>query len=638
MALGTLSGYSNSSVFSGTWTIGVSGPLWQGILAPTYGSGACTLSPTDVAAGCAIDWTQAGISGGIPSGSWTQSGSTISPSGGNDVTAIQAALGSCGTDHYVQLATGTFSISSDVVVPSNCALRGMGPNLTILNTTGNQNAAVGLGSDSDSVSYSPVSITAGATAGSTSITLASVTGVTNGTYLVITETNNPAWVNTEGGEGNCTWCDGWTGDGHLARGQIVEIEGAPVGNVVTISPPLYTAYTQTPIAVPFTSDAKYAGVENLQIYQNNTGYTDAFYMGKCAYCWTSDVEVNWADGDFVEDSWGYKDEIVNSYFSNAFAHGPGGTDADVFIDYKTSASLIQNNIVERSHSGIMFNWGAAGNVAGYNYTQGEYHSPAPNFLIGGIDFHGAHPQFNLSEGNVVTNYYPDQVWGSSSHQTSHRDWVRGTTAIFNPVTDSGRAPTSTTGSWLSFQVAAAYNIAHLSWYYNFVNDVAGSDEQQSILTTHVPIVHWTSSAATRDGYASSTWNFAFGYGESADTGVDTGCDGGVAPCHSVDAYETSLIYNSYTYSNTTTNCTSGGSSSTCIVTDPPSYYLAAKPSWWGSLPWPGIGSDVTGGTGPGGHASLTASNPAMNCYINVMGGAEGGPGSPKTFNPSACGY
>ena len=47
---------------------------------------------------------------------------------------------------------------------------------------------------------------------------------------------------------------------------------------------------------------------------------------------------------------------------------------------------------------------------------------------------------------------------------------------------------------------------------------------------------------------------------------------------------------------------------------PASFYLSAKPSWWGSTPWPAIGPDVAGGTGPGGHAF---SAPAHLCYDNT---------------------
>jgi hypothetical protein len=46
---------------------------------------------------------------------------------------------------------------------------------------------------------------------------------------------------------------------------------------------------------------------------------------------------------------------------------------------------------------------------------------------------------------------------------------------------------------------------------------------------------------------------------------------------------------------------------------PASFYLPGKPSWWGAVPWPAIGPDVTGGTDPTGHVYA---NPAEACYKN----------------------
>ena len=61
---------------------------------------------------------------------------------------------------------------------------------------------------------------------------------------------------------------------------------------------------------------------------------------------------------------------------------------------------------------------------------------------------------------------------------------------------------------------------------------------------------------------------------------------------------------------------------------PASLYLAGKPAWWGSVPWPAIGPDVTGGQDPTGHAYKL---PARLCYD----------ATPKTggilnFNAAAC--
>jgi hypothetical protein len=68
---------------------------------------------------------------------------------------------------------------------------------------------------------------------------------------------------------------------------------------------------------------------------------------------------------------------------------------------------------------------------------------------------------------------------------------------------------------------------------------------------------------------------------------------------------------------------------------PASFYLNAQPSWWGSMPWPAIGPDVTGGNiaNVGGHAYLT---PAANCYLNVMGAMTDGSSGILSFNASNC--
>ncbi len=53
---------------------------------------------------------------------------------------------------------------------------------------------------------------------------------------------------------------------------------------------------------------------------------------------------------------------------------------------------------------------------------------------------------------------------------------------------------------------------------------------------------------------------------------------------------------------------------------PDSFYLTAKPAWFGSVPWPAIGPDVSGGNlaGVGGHAYKI---PAQLCFENVMHGS-----------------
>lgn len=97
------------------------GQAWSGILSTSR----------------AADWTQAGLPGDVtPDSSWTQAGSTIAACGSNgspvspSTCGITSALAACGTNHYVQLASGDFYLTGSIYMPSNCVLRGGGAKLT----------------------------------------------------------------------------------------------------------------------------------------------------------------------------------------------------------------------------------------------------------------------------------------------------------------------------------------------------------------------------------------------------------------------------------------------------------------------------------------------------------------------------
>lgn len=607
--------------------LGAFGQAWTGILNPLDSSfPGSTTSPSayGLGTGGSNFWSTVGV-GGIPAR--TTICSTLSAGSGDQTSAIQTALTACPSGQTVLLNAGTYAIASHLNIPANVTLRGSGADQTKLNGTGSGSAPVVMGSGT--VSYSgPLNITAGGTGGSTSITLSATTGVTVGGYLVISEINNATWVTIAGTEGNCTWCDGWTTNGTRARGQVVEVE-AIAGNVVTIAPGLYGAYTSTPTAVPFAAAQKLSGIEALQIIANNTGYTNQIYMDRCMYCWAKGIEYNYSDGNPIEIDWGYRDEVRDSYVSNAFTHVPGNTDSAIFLVLKTSASLVENNVLERQHVGIILNWGAAGNVVSYNYSQGNFdNSQSPGncnpgtgqcVLLSAFLHHGAHPQFNLWEGNVGEQLYLDSVWGTSSHDTSFRGWYKGTSRICSPYLfgTAGRA-TVTAPCNYAFQAARATQISQLSKYDNFVGDVWGSSEQSGIASAVAVI-----TAPTNRAYDGTVYNATFGYGESSDSGSGGG-DNAVP-------FTSALIHGVYTNANSTITW-----SGSLTHTLPQSFYLpAGAPSWWNTahVPYPANGPDITGGSGPGGHAY---GNPAYYCYLNTMGGTDGGIGSPLTFNANTC--
>jgi len=447
---------------------------------------------------------------------------------------------------------------------------------------------------------------------------------------MIGEINDPSYVTSSGSEGVCTWCDdGWSRTGSYARGQIVMVTDVS-GTTITISPGLYSAYTNLPMVASW-SPTVYAGVENLQVYANKTGYNANFALTGCAYCWIKGVESNYTDGDHVDVYFGFHDEIRDSYFSNSFLHSPGTSDSEVDLAEKTSASLVENNIVERTHEAIMLEWGAAGNVVAYNYMMGGYDVNAPDVVIGGIDYHGAHPQFNLLEGNITTQIYQDSIWGSSSTTTAFRNWVVGTNHICTPTSGS-RLTVSCSSGIFGFQSARAMQYSYLATSNNFVGNIIGSLQQQSLMKQYSPVgplsqVDSVEYPSVRQ-YDNTAYGWSFGYGEASDSGMGTGCSGPTGPCHLAGTSATDFFHGNYSNITSMTTWANG-----VTQTLPASFYLFGKPSWWRSMPFPATGPDVTGGTGPGGHSY---GNPAQACYINVMGGSDGGPGSPLTFNASAC--
>ena len=576
----------------------------------------------------AIDWTGAGV-GQIPDRPVLCA--TLKPQA--TTAQINAALASCPAEQAVFLTAGTYAINGNIRVPSNVTLRGAGASRTILNATGVIGGAV-ITLGGGSVPFHPMVIRDGATAGSSQILLQPGPGITAGMYLAIAETNDPGFVSAGGSEGNCNWCDGgWTNNGSLARGQIVLVTAVVNRPSATVefSPPLYSAYTHSPVAVPFTMAAGHAGVESLQVRANHTGYDANFSVAACAWCWIRGVESNFADGEHVSITWGYHDEVRDSYVSNEFMHQPGVLDADIQLGYKTTASLVENNITERGHQSIMLEWGAAGNVIAYNYITGAFDRDTPNLVIGGIDFHGAHPQFNLLEGNVAPDIYADPFWGTSSHTTAYRNWLMGTTHVCSPLTGTGPVNCTGANGLYAFQAARAVQISYLATHNNFAGNVLGSIRMQALINTlslkrlaQVPSVGFP---ALR-GYDDAAYGWTFGYAGDGDDGSGTGCSGGQPPCHATAASLGSFLHGNFNNIDKSIGWAAGKSHTLA-----PSLYLPAKPWWWGALPFPSTGPDVNGGPGPGGHSY---GNPAEACYEKVMHGLDGGAGSLLPFDPGAC--
>lgn len=574
----------------------------------------------------AIDWSKAGA-GAIPARKTVcaQLNATAT------VLQINMALQRCPAGQTVYLQAGRYSIDGNILIPSNVTLRGAGADRTILDAKGRERGYV-IGMGTQHLNYHPVRVAGGAErAGSTVLLLENASQIAVGKYLAIAERNDPALVSTDGVDGTCLWCDGeWTPNGAYARGQIVEVS-AVRGDQVTVTPGLYSAYTHEPFVVPFTMSAHHAGVEDLQVYSNNTGYDANFGMNECAYCWIRGVASNYAEGDHVEMLWGFHDEVRDSYFSGAFVHRPGAHDSSIRLSMKTTASLVENNIVDRTHLAVMFSFGPAGNVVAYNYSTGEFDSGSREAVFGGIDFHAAHPQFNLLEGNVVPQVDLDAVWGSSSHTTLFRNWIRGTNYVCSLREGRGAVDCTEANSYYAFSAARALQISFLSRWNSVIGNVLGSQPMLHLKGwggKQLPVIAVVEYPAMRS-WDAVAYGVTVGYGSESDDGQKSGCaGGGKPPCHMANAGATQFFHGNFNLLDGSTRWVPNRRHEL-----PASLYLSGKPDWWGTLPFPSTGPDVVGGPGPGGHSF---GNPAQACYRSVMHGVEGGAGSPLPFNAARC--
>src|SRR5262245_21656261 len=79
-----------------------------------------------------IDWSGSGVVGGIPNRA-TRCGIVIAAYSGSAST-INTAISNCPAGQYVELGSGTFTLSSGVELSKdNVTLRGQGADVTILN-------------------------------------------------------------------------------------------------------------------------------------------------------------------------------------------------------------------------------------------------------------------------------------------------------------------------------------------------------------------------------------------------------------------------------------------------------------------------------------------------------------------------
>ena len=198
---GNTSGQS-SSANATTQSSGGGGQLWSGILATSR----------------AINWTGAGVTGGIPTNQTqcvTTACQTVTTNGPASTAAqIQAAWASAPANSYVFLPAGTYSSVTSLTLSgvSNVTLRGAGANQTII--PGPINVQSSDGNNATSPNNGPVLVSGSVAQGATTVTLATVPHLKVGNPIVLDQTDT---TNDNGGPvvlgSNSTYTGAFTAPG-----------------------------------------------------------------------------------------------------------------------------------------------------------------------------------------------------------------------------------------------------------------------------------------------------------------------------------------------------------------------------------------------------------------------------------------
>ena len=577
----------------------------------------------------AIDWSQAGVVGGIPSASWTQCGSTIAA--GASAATINTAIQTCGTNKYVLLGAGTFNLSTGIVMKSNVVLRGMGADQTFLVFTG-KNGCSGLdavvcfagGDGSDYYANSKMqpggsnaaTWTSGYAKGTTQIVLNNIgsNGISVGKYIYLDQAEDTAPTSgffvCERTSANCS-DEGGAGDpGRIVSGvarqqvQIVKVTGCSPsctnGSTFTISPGLYApnyASAYSPGAWWPVAMIGNAGIENLSVDATNSGGSANVVFYNAANVWvigTRQIRACTCNRSIIQMWAATHATIQNNYF-----YGTSGQSQNYGVEtYIAADSLVVNNIFQHVVAPLMVHT-ATGMVYAYNFAinnpYDDGRSPQYHWMIGMSVGHSGGVMYNLWEGNIGQQLGADAVHGNTVMNTVFRNYMKGS--------DPNRIDNT------SAILLESYNR-----YWNVVGNVLGTPGYTTSYSAESAGVYWLGNGR------------------------------GNVPSDSVVA-TTMMRWGNYDTVNATVRWLSSEvptSAPTYPNSVPPSqalpasFYYAAKPSWWpAAKAWPPIGPDVTGGNiaNLAGHAYT---NPAHDCYTNVMKGPAGGTGSVLSFNPSAC--
>jgi hypothetical protein len=534
-----------------------------------------------------IDWSYAGVPGGIPAR--TTVCATLDP--GASASAINSAISSC-SNGVVKLNAGTYNVTGINLAKSNVTLRGAGADKTILKGCN----IVRLGSGGNS--SSGIAITGGGAKDSRTFTVASTSGLSVGKMIEIDRDNTNFVVSTTGGSR------------HIRQ---VNVITALSGTTVTVRNPLIWDFNAGSPRIKWTfTNTSNSGIENVKLDHSGTSGCNNFDFQYCDSCWLKGIQSTMASGYHFTILGTVNGEIRDSYIHEAQTFGANNAGLQVYGSerYGSNSSMkIENNIFNKLFPAIELQNSSSGFYIGYNFSYGSAAS-ASNAPVSWTfaDNHGPHDMMNLWEGNVGEMFGSDGYFGGSSHGTAFRNHLTG----YNNNSGQSDEPV---------------RLNRLSYYYNIVGNVLGSSS-------------WTPAKydQTANNCSGGKGVYRLGYPNIGNCGLSdvTGnaVPGGMSyPDTRVSS--TLLRWGNYDYfSKANRFVTAELPSDASAPADqalPASYYYRSRPTWIpASFKWPLIGPDVTGGTAAGDNSGHVNRIPALACWEsrNLVSGG--------TFSAEAC--
>jgi len=577
----------------------------------------------------AIDWSNVGIPGGIPTNR-TQCGSTIAAYTGT-ADAINNALATCSSNQYVLLGSGTFSLSSGITFGhrSNLTLRGAGADQTFIVFTGS-GACGGLSADACADSSdlnwccagSSPSNTANWTAtsyakGQTQITMDNVSNLSVGAPLILDQCDDglsgPACTGTPVDTGNIWICGdssssnpaykcsddlggtgGASGSQRTGRNQMqIVTVTAIAGNLVTFSPGLYMpnwAAAKNPGAWWATSPVYRDGIENLSMDHSLSNAQAGTIFFNCLACWVSGIRDVNSDRSHVWLLASPRGVVRASYFygaKNAQSQSYG------IEAYSSSDSLFENNIFQHVTSPQVVNGACSGCVISYNYSIDDFETVSPTLLYNSLTLNAAGTDNILAEGNVGASYRADLYHGTHNLNTVFRNefngWELGKTDGLLPVF-----------------------LDPYARYFNVIGNVLGKSGIQTTYEVNPSV-----------GSPPAIYMIGTGTASVALSG-DLLSVSSLMRWGNYDTLNSAVRWNASEVPSGLSQYANPVPTSHNL---PASFYLSGSPLWWGSMQWPAVGPDVTG---------YSYGNPAELCYDNSPIDGNYGSNSVLLFNAGNC--